>query len=904
MEIDLYDSDISTQVLSIELSSGEFEEYLYPTTILNLIYEKYWNILSRDTGRLRLVLDLKKASVPMLPYLHNFKKNLNDFFSGKNISFLFVCPWEAFSAREILEIIESGEKIRFKKDGEWINFNQLLRNWCSERYTRLEEYTQELKSIRKDSPIIAFLWQAKPGLPVRLVSENITQFGYEPKDFISGKLLYTDIIMPEDRDDYQTRLNICAQTPIYFEKEYRILTRNGGTRWVREVSWAGNTGIEDKAYFWGMVQDVTEYKKTFEKLKRSEKKFKNIFDNFSDAIVIYDLKGRILEVNKTTFERVGYTRKEVLKVPSIKALLFSGCPGNFNVLLKTLELRGYSLFETEVLCKDGSIMPLEVSNCLIDYEGKKAVLSTLRDITKRTKIETALQDSERKYRLFVNEAPVGILQVDREGIVTLCNEYLANIMGSNKKDIIGVNLKTLGTTDMVKNVFYPWGQEKEGYLEGEYTSFTGNKTTPIRVMYKINNTENALEGGTFIVEDTTESKKLNALESEKTLFLQHLVDAIPAPVYYKDRNGNYLGCNKAFGSLLGKKKEEIIGKSAYDFMQNFEHLIAKEKQIFGNLPSGSGSEGAEGIFPSLDMELIKQKGNQIFEVPVRYADGTVHQTIFNKVIFRGSSDDNAILLGIMWDITERQLMEENLLQAKKYAEEASHAKSEFLANMSHELRTPLNSIIGFSEILLAGNYGNLNEKQSRPAENILKNGHHLLEIINNILDISRIEAKDTSLSYEDFSIKKTIEEIKTTVLPLAANKKIRIEDMFDPALANIRADKTKFKQILGNLLDNAIKFTPEGGLVTIKTCKRKEMAEISIIDTGIGIHKENIEKMFLPFVQVDSSLSKQYYGTGLGLALAKSFVKLHGGNIWVKSEPGKGSEFGFNLPIKHNPTIR
>ncbi|MEA1907618.1 MAG: response regulator [Euryarchaeota archaeon] len=228
---------------------------------------------------------------------------------------------------------------------------------------------------------------------------------------------------------------------------------------------------------------------------------------------------------------------------------------------------------------------------------------------------------------------------------------------------------------------------------------------------------------------------------------------------------------------------------------------------------------------------------------------------------------------------------------------ASKTKSEFLANMSHELRTPLNSIIGFSEILHDETFGALNEKQSKYATNILTSGKHLLQLINDILDLSKVEAGKVELEYVDFDVQTVLEGAKTLVLSIAEKKKIRIAVTVEPELTMINGDVSKFKQIIYNLLSNAIKFTPDGGSITVDGRRKGGMAQISVTDTGIGISPEAAKKLFQPFVQADSSTSRRYGGTGLGLSLVKQFVELHGGMVWVESEPDRGSTFIFTMPV-------
>jgi len=217
--------------------------------------------------------------------------------------------------------------------------------------------------------------------------------------------------------------------------------------------------------------------------------------------------------------------------------------------------------------------------------------------------------------------------------------------------------------------------------------------------------------------------------------------------------------------------------------------------------------------------------------------------------------------------------------------------------MSHELRTPLNAIIGYSDMLIDGDFGELNDKQDRFANHISTSGKHLLELINDILDLSKIEAGKMDLYYEVFTVKEVMKNLLTMISPLAKKKSITLELEVKPETLSITGDSIKFKQILYNLGSNAVKFTQNGGTIKINASKKNDMIEISVADNGIGIEKEMQENLFTPFYQVDSSDSRKYAGTGLGLALVKNYVELHGGKIRVDSEYGKGSTFTFTIPI-------
>jgi signal transduction histidine kinase/HAMP domain-containing protein len=364
-------------------------------------------------------------------------------------------------------------------------------------------------------------------------------------------------------------------------------------------------------------------------------------------------------------------------------------------------------------------------------------------------------------------------------------------------------------------------------------------------------------------------QELKAQEREKKV----LLDSLSEQVVFINPALNIIWANKAALKYMEMGLQEAVGvclKSVPGISDPLSEYLQLE-QIF---ITGSKKFG----------EFTSKDGRVWFvqAIPVTEEDG--------KII--------GVLITCR-EITERKAAEK-LLQEKQIAEVANRTKSEFLANMSHELRTPLNSIIGFSDLLYEQAYGELTEKQLRAVGNISRSGKHLLGLINDILDLSKVEAGRLELNYKEFELAAKFNMIQNLLSPIADRKNIRVEISIEDNIKTIRADEARFAQIMYNLVDNAIKFSYENSLIKIGARKKGNLVEITVIDTGIGIRPEDQNKLFKPFSQVDSFFSKKFQGTGLGLSLVKQIVHLHGGYVWFRSSPGEGSTFAFTIPINND----
>jgi signal transduction histidine kinase len=238
-----------------------------------------------------------------------------------------------------------------------------------------------------------------------------------------------------------------------------------------------------------------------------------------------------------------------------------------------------------------------------------------------------------------------------------------------------------------------------------------------------------------------------------------------------------------------------------------------------------------------------------------------------------------------------------LFEANAELQKATQAKSEFLAHMSHELRTPLNAVMGFSELMLDGIPGRVNKEQRQCLTDIFRSGQYLLSLINDILDLSKIESGRVELKQTTFNLSSLIESLQNELTPMIRPRKQKLDVDLEDGLPEVYADEDKITQVLINLLSNATKFSPDGGKLKIEVQKEDSWCRVSVTDKGIGIKREDMDKIFEPFSQLDNELTRKERGTGLGLAIARRIVEAHSGRIWVESEYGEGSCFSFTVPL-------
>ena len=501
----------------------------------------------------------------------------------------------------------------------------------------------------------------------------------------------------------------------------------------------------------------------------------------------------------------------------------------------------------------------------------------------RSTIEMQVRRERKFLRKVLDANPQLIFLKDWDGRFVLANQAVAEIYGTTVEQLEG-------KTDAD---FNPDAAEVETFLRHDREVINSGRTLvipeepvtgrtgatrwfqTIKVpLIAANGTRQVLGVSTDITARRHVEEQLRSTADT----LEALVQAAPVAIVGIDMEGKVLSWYGGAQAMFGWTADEVMGRAlAYVPSEKQEEFRALRTRV----------EHGDSIV-GLETYRVRKDGSRI-NVGVSYAP--LHdrqgQTVGATIVYQ--------------DITERQLIAEQR-QARETAEAASRAKSNFLANMSHELRTPLNAIIGFSELLEDQTFGPLNEKQQRYVTNVHTSGRHLLQLVNDILDLAKVESGRLVLEPESINVNALLHDMQRGLEPLAVAKRQTFALEVPEELPTLIADRGKVKQILYNLLSNAIKFTKEGGRLGIRASSvpahdhGQPQIQIAVWDSGIGIAPEDVSRIFLEFEQLDSSYVRQQEGTGLGLALTQRLVEAHGGRIWVESTVGKGSTFTLLLP--------
>jgi PAS domain S-box-containing protein len=657
--------------------------------------------------------------------------------------------------------------------------------------------------------------------------------------------------------------------------------------------------------------------------KQGEEERNRSFALSRDLLCTLGFDGYFKDLNPAWEKTLGYSKAELLSTPFIEFVHPDDRPATLAEAEGVSGGKELNAFENRYRCKDGSYRCFLWSATPVIAD--RLIYGAARDITERKQAEEALLQAGSLESAILNSANFSCIATDAKGVIQIFNVGAERMLGYTTAEVVntitpaafhdpqeviahatalslefatpiapGFEALVFKAARGIKDVYELTKVRKDGSRFPAVVSVTALRDARDGIIgYLLIGTDNTAQKQ---VEE--ERKKFEQRLRDQQFYTRSLIESNIDALITTDPLGTISDVNKQMETLTGCTRDELIG--------------APFKQYFTD--SGRAQAGINRV-------LHEGKVTN-YELTARARDGTLTVVSYNATTFH---DRDRTLQGVFAaarDMTELKRFEQTLQLKNIELEDASRMKSAFLANMSHELRTPLNSIIGFSEVLKDGLAGDMTERQRGFIGDIFGSGKHLLSLINDILDLSKVEAGKMMLDLETISVSSLLANSLSIIREKAAVRQIRLSMNAPEALGSIRADPRKVKQIVYNLLSNAVKFTKDGGQVTLRASRvpradvsqlsgpwtgrafplaESEFAEflkITVTDSGIGISDEGSDRLFKPFSQIDSGLARKFEGTGLGLVMVKLLAELHGGTVAVESAVGNGSCFTVWLPLR------
>jgi PAS domain S-box-containing protein len=668
----------------------------------------------------------------------------------------------------------------------------------------------------------------------------------------------------------------------------------------------------------GALQDAIFNSANFSSIATDEKGVIQIFNVGAERMLGY----KAAEVlNKITPAEISDPQEVILRAKELSQELETTIAPGFEALVFKASRGIEDVYELTYIRKDGSRFPAVVSVTAL-RDGQGGIIGYLligTDNTARKRAEEALLKAGALQDAIFNSANFSSIATDEKGVIQIFNVGAERMLGYTAAEVLNkitpadlhdpqqviarataLSLE-FGTTIApgFEALAFKASRGIEDIYELTKIRKDGSRFPAVVSVTALRDAQNRIIGYLLIGTDNTarqlieeERKRLDQRLRDQQFYTRSLIESNIDALITTDPLGIISDVNKQMEALTGCTRDELIGAPFKSYFTDPERAEAGLKLIL------SGKKVTD------------------YELTVCARDGKKTVVSYNASNFYDRDRKLQGVFAAARDVTDRKRFERALQEtnvelesARLTAERANLAKSDFLSSMSHELRTPLNAIIGFSEVLADKTFGELNERQLKYSNNILSSGRHLLQLINDILDLAKVEAGSVELIRNTFSVGKALSEVQNIVKTLANKKHISLESEVAADLPSLFANEAKFKQVMYNLLSNAIKFTPDGGKVVVTAAIQNaagadasfgdKCLRVAVTDTGIGIKAKDHERIFKEFEQVDSSYGREQQGTGLGLALTKKLVEMHGGRVWVESEgiEGDGCRFIFLIPI-------
>ena len=748
-------------------------------------------------------------------------------------------------------------------------------------------------------------------------------FGLPPEDNILSEEEWLKLIHPDDRGIIQKTQFHAFSDHSPYDVRYRIVRPDGTTRWIhstatiffdnhdRPFRMLGTiTDINDEVWAFEelhryhehleelvhertsdirntiirLEQEISERKQAETKLGASEKRFRELADMLPVIVFEVGVDGNFTYINKTGLVMTGYTLDDIgsgltpqnFVISEEQSTIFSDI-----ATIKSGDMvppRKYWAMK-----KNGSIYPTIVYTLPI-WEGNTVagIRGVVVDLSELKKEENLRKVSERRYRELVDQLPDIIFEMDTDGTITFGNRTAATITGYSIDDIrSGINARDIVIPEehakMVENLEKIISSETIATYEYTAIKKDGTRFPIIIHSAPILDEDDRTVGIRGVLIDITEQKKsVEMLKASERKF-REMANLLPVIVFETDMEGNISYVNDITYSITGYGREE------FDAGINISRFFSKGD--YRRLNYDTMDLLSTGTIPPTEYDIIRK-------------DGTAIPVLISSSLIRFTGERGAGFRGVITDITEMKEIQRQIIDIMNTAKNANHAKSIFLANISHELKTPLNSILGYCRMMEMQRVGDLNAKQLEYIACVKESGEHLLNIINELLDISKIQAGKMEFDMNRVDLKEVLLSTVNAMMSLAAEKSLILEKDIHEDLGAVRGDLTRLREVVYNLLSNAVKFTSPGKRIGIRALSAEKCARIIVWDEGPGIPADSHEKIFEPFEQASIDTAVKNQGAGLGLAISKKIIEFHNGTIEVESDIGKGSVFTVTLPLQ------
>ena len=722
----------------------------------------------------------------------------------------------------------------------------------------LRESEQRFRALADSAPVLIWI---NDGHGAQFCNHAYRAFVGVRDDAELVGFRWTEYVHPDDREEYLAAYQRSYASWDRFEADVRLRRADGQYRWMKSLGVPRFTQAGAFLGYAGCSIDIHDAKLAEMQLAL----LAAVVSSSQDAIYSFTLDGNVVSWNRGAESLFGWTEAEVLG-SNWSSFLSSKAEQELKQGIERI-LAGEAVvrYETMGQRKDGSAFDVALTYSPVVAQGRIVAVSAIaRDISARKRAET---DREQQARLLDLSLDAIIVWDYRSGTVEYWNEGAESLYGYSAEEVLGRRVHDVLQTD-----FRDLDTEKRLKTEGEWdgrvihAQKSGHRVAVLSRMQRISR-----PNGDVVLEvnrDITLIEEAELAVAEAASHIKAIVDHAVDGIVTVDQHGMIESLNPAAERIFGYRRDEMIGRPVSTLMPELgADLAARKREVLAAVQETLGRRKNGGEFPiDLGLSESRSRGARFYTCLVR-------------------------------DATARKEAEHALVQAKNAADAANRAKSEFLANMSHEIRNPMTGILGYADILLA----RLEDRAAIECVRTIKDsGHYLLQIINDLLDLAKIEAQALALEKEEIHLPTFLTDVYTLMEGAARAKNLPLALKYDGRIPyEIESDPKRLRQILINLLGNAIKFTERGAVeLTVHFDTDSGELDLSVSDSGIGMTPEQQQNLFKPFTQGDSSMTKVYGGTGLGLAITKRLVEALGGSIDVTSVPAVGSTFQVRLPVR------